>query len=701
MLIFFLFSLLIKTNFGIIKESSRDHLNDPCNLVNLGCYVFLLHSDQQSSLGCPFGMRRIQCVFNNDQNVFNNQYRVLIEKLNDLDKCCWTSLSFENVYEIVDQSFLNIKLRKRSVDGFFEDIYIIFKKTYRIESNVFEMDSISEDDAQSLYIVFDDLSDFNNEMPRSLKIRNDSFQNLNCKQLRFTNMLSNRFLSLNSKMFYNSNIKQLVITQSNFTGFVIDEYINDDFDVGYLETLLFDNCFLNTKINKNLIGNFYSLENLYILNSGIEIIETDLFDDYSETDDENTIKQFVLDDNLIKRFDLLDSSKLSKLEYLSLNSNPLVEFGKATFFVFSQSLKKLSLYSTNIAKFDQFYPKMPNVVEIILGNNHYINISDVLHLIRNTPKLTFFDLKNTNMVLKNDILNLLEAIDRLLLKTEQNLIKYMDIRSLNEEDGFIEDSDFFNRIKKYEKNAYLNNLLTKTFIRVNQNHPCNCALFFLYKNVFRYEVPSESVTNLFEKIDNYLHKYTNASVEVLLYLPKCLRNLPFENIINEFNTKCNNNIITSTNSIIKKTTTGVITTTLSIPIETPVIITTTNGEIIVTTTTITKDINDDDNIEQKPKLIKLEDAIPFMIAFILFILVSILIIYVKYKIDHKRKFQKSCENTIRSFEQITGTEGSLESSLEINNKNTSSDNIRMTTFWSTFKYHSKKKVKKLNLKRIF
>ena len=713
MLLFVLFSLLIKLNlnFAVINNSSninQEIIIDACHLENFGCNDFLLHSDQASSLGCPFGIRKIQCAFDNDQNVFNNQFRNLIQTLNKLDKCCWSKLSFENAYEIVNQSFLNVNFRKRSVDGLFEDVYMIFEKAYKIESISFEMDGISEEDAESLYIVFDDIANFTHQVPRSLKLQNDSFQNLNCKELKFTNMFSNKFLSLNTKMFYNSNIKQLVITQTNFTGFVIDDEINYGFDVGFLETLLFDNCLLNAKINKNLIGNFYSLSNLYVVNSGIEIIDMDVFNNYSDDNNHNKIKQFVLDNNLIKKIDLLDTHILSELEYLSINNNPLVELGKATFGVFSQTLKKLDLRSTNIANFEIFYPIMPNIEEIMLGNNHYINTSDILHLIRNSPKLNYFDLTNTNMILKSNLLNVLEQIDGLLLKTKQNLIKYLDIRSLNDEYGVIENSDFFERISKYEKDGYLNNLLTNTFIRVNANHPCNCALFYLYRNIFRYEIPNESATNYFEIIDNYLHTYSTLSAnsysyKVILNLPKCLRSLPLENIYNEFNIKCNNFITSTTTTTTSTTsikTTTEVSTPLTIPIETTLVKTTNNIETIETTLLTTTKNNKDDWIEEKPKLIKLADALPFMIALVLLMLISLIMITFKYKIDHKRKFLKSCENTINSFEQNIGTEGSLESSLEINSNN-SSDTMIMKTFWSSFKYHSKKKVKKLNLKRIF
>ena len=693
--IFIILNILLACKY---VSSDKNH-NDACdssNFQSLGCSVFPLHIDNSQPFACPYGVRRIECVFSLNQNEFNNEFKNLLDTLNELDKCCWSILTFENVYEIVTEAFSDVNLRKINFGGQLNGDYLIFQNAYKVGSMAFEMLNIPEEDAESLYIVFNGLAKFDGDVPtESLQLQNDSFQYLNCKELQFSNMYSDKFLNLNTKMFHNSFIQQLIIKQSNFTGFIFDDSTIDD-SYGYLKSLVFENCFLNAKFNKFLIGFFQGLSNLYVINSGIEIIETSLFDNYANNTD-NKIKQLVFVNNLITQFDLLDNTYLSELEYLNLDMNPLVTFGKATFSVFSQNLKKLSLQSTNVAFFENFYPIMPIVEEIILRNNDYVNLSDISHIMKNTPNLKYFDLSNTNMIEKILLLDLLELIDGEMVKTQEGLM-FADFSSTNNEDGIIEDKEFFIRISKYNKNMYLSSLLTNTFVRVNQNHPCNCAIFYLYRNILRYRIPIEinSDHNLIDNIDEYLHSYKSTSADwlsVILLLPKCLRNLPLENILNYYDLNCGK-LITSTETTTTKSLTEIDSTTNQV-ISTDVETTTK----IKTTTVIISTTANDEEIAEIEKLINLSDALPFMLALISLIILALAFFTVKYKRDHKRIFVKSCEDATQSFEQPNTTDSVLESSTETTSPSTEA--VMMETFWSSFKFHPKKKFNKLSFKRKF
>jgi hypothetical protein len=658
--------LTIFINLNIVSSSNKNiflfNKNDFCtnlNIQNLGCSV-----SSEDSYTCPGG--KIECLFRYDQYEFDNDFEYLIGTLNQLDKCCWSSLSFENVYKIIYQSLLLINFSKFNVNG----IYLSFKNVYKIDSNAFDMSLMSDDDIDyfraNFYIELNTLALFEDKKPVSLQLKDDTFQNLYCKQLKFTNFqnfYSKQSLVLSSKMFIYSIIEQLVIKKSNFTGF-IDDYKLHQQELGYLTTLMIvDSSFFKGKINKFSIGYFNGLENVYIVNSSIEFIEANTF--------ENEIKQLVLDNNLLVKLNKEIFKHLSKLEYLSLENNPLVIIEKDTFEIFSQNLKKLCLKSTKIFKFENFYPLMPAIEELVLSSNSFITTSDLMLIMKKSPKLKYLDVSNI-MNLTN-ILDTLEQIDSLVSKTTD--LKYFDIRN----EGIIDEKEFFNRVSE----TYLNSLLSKTFIHVNSNHPCNCAIFYLYKKFLTYEIPVEISKKLLENTTIFMHSYVGVRENLenaMVLLPKCYRNLIFNKPNDIFDEYSNNCIIKSTT---KRMTEATSSTT-------------------VLTTTETKTVEDREKITND-KTIDLHYALPFMILTFVCMFLAVIIIAVKHRVEHRSKFLKSCEAVTKTIE---GNENNN------NNNNISTLSIQQSAYaypegmltdsiWGSFKFQKRKKAWRLRFKRLF
>ena len=717
---FIVVAILICLNRNIACEFNGTDLiikNNNCaniNLEALGCSVILLHSSDLDikpdskanffdsiSFTCPFAAREINCKFKNDQNELENEFQNLIDTLAELDKCCWSILSFENVYEIIFQAFFSVKLgRFNDNNNKLNGIFLNFKNVYKVDSMAFEMQMASTEDIDflldNLYINLNGIASFDYEKPKTLELKDDSFSNLYCKELKFTNFLPTSYLSLSSKMFANSFIQQLYITESNFTGFTIDSDDDVEEELGFFETLIIEDCFLNGRLNKYVLGKFTGCYNLYIINSAIEIIESNTFDNYEPTE-ENGIKQLFMNDNLITK--LAAFKHLSKLEFLSLDNNPLVEIDKGAFEIFRFSLQKLSLKFSKLDNFINFYPEMPEMKELILSNNDYANIYDLRHVFVNSPKLMFLDLSNMKMIATNGVLNIFELIDSLIGKSSVNL-KYIDIRTQNDNDSFIDENEFFARFSKYIANTYLESLLSNTFIRMNSNHPCNCAIFYLYKNFLRYEVPIENlnIESLLENSDNYIHTYKKIDwAEALFLLPKCYRNIPFADWYNMFSLKCNKTIFTTTT----KSTTEILSTITP----TTEVITTTTTTITITTTLTSLTVNttknegdENENTEIKSKFIGLEIALPFMIALFSLMILALIIFTLKYRIDYKQKFIKSCNNTANSIQNQSKIENRI-STLSLENNNIDSEKIE--SFWGSFNFHTNKKSWRLRFKRIF
>jgi hypothetical protein len=149
------------------------------------------------------------------------------------------------------------------------------------------------------------------------------------------------------------------------------------------------------------------------------------------------------------------------------------------------------------------------------------------------PQLEYLALDNSFYLNGFKSLNaILNEIEEAGIQTSN--LKYLDLNSayLN-----INETEFFLSYGTH-RNCLWNGVLNKTFVKVNEHHPCNCALIYLYRNLANLKIPYQSSSTQ-EPNNQYLHDYYDANFDwsnahkfnnLLAYLPKCYANLMYQSM---------------------------------------------------------------------------------------------------------------------------------------------------------------------------
>ncbi len=347
-------------------------------------------------------------------------------------------------------------------------------------------------------------------------------------------------------------------------------------------------------MNYQTIGKFYLLEGLQIKKSGLTLISGQVFENCCQN-----IQKLYLDDNLIKIIESEIFSGLTNLEYLNLEKNPITFIEKSAFDSVRKTLKKLNLKSTNLKSLEDSYFEMNSMLELTLEETHSLKLENVNIILKNSPNLRYLALSESNIVKTYPNLNFL--LDEFEANLPNNSsFKYLDVSAF----GVELDETIFNENFNQTKNCLWSKLLDQTFIKVDSNHQCNCALLYIYRNLTRFDFPFLNETALSYESDlsrPYLHDYFRIKIdtkedskvwqwkEIIQLLPKCYIQLLLEsfdfNSITHLETKCglwneNNKNCTevskttfSPTSAIKNTTSEFLTTkTISSPYMLPVLV---------------------------------------------------------------------------------------------------------------------------------
>jgi len=348
---------------------------------------------------------------------------------------------------------------------------------------------------------------------------------------------------IRTSFFSNSDIENLVISYTNFKGFISDA--DTQLENIQIKNIIIDSCFIKI-INYQTIGKFHLLEGLQIKKSGLSLISGQVFENCCKS-----IQKLFLDNNLIEIIEYEIFGGLSSLNYLNLESNPIQYIEKGAFDSMRQSLRKLNLKSTNVISLEDSYFAMSSIKELILTDTRRLELGNINVILANSPHLQYLALDESRIV--KSFQNLNYFFDEFEFNLPYNFsLKYLDVSTY----GVELDENLFKSNFNVSKNCLWSKLLEKTFIKVDSNHPCNCALLYIYKNITKFNFPFSNSSILSYESDlsrPYLHDYfkirsdtKTASIwewkEILQLLPKCYTQLLLESFdfssINQLETKC-------------------------------------------------------------------------------------------------------------------------------------------------------------------
>lgn len=707
---FIIWSVYANDNNFIHQRLEGDQCNS-ADLEILGCSIEQIYSiNSNDYLSCPSGSSLVNCKFSNNQSEDKNDLSNFLNNLQQLNvnKCCWSILNFENVYNIPTMAFENVTLIQTTQYG--NRVYLAFENVYQISKSAFDMGEIEDfkitkNLAQNLIIEFNGAKNsvFDN---KQLVINDFAFNSLQCQRLTFMNYLglnvNNTYLNLKSSMFFNAAVDSLIIKNTNLNYGFDDTLVVWNDNPGEINTIVIDNCYLYKNTLTNLtVGNFVFLKNFILIDSSIKHVEENSFisycydndgneDDDDQNDESDYLVQLVLNNNILHHIHNYSFKCLTRLEYLSLENNPIRTIEPNSFDMFKSSLRKLNLKSVQITKLSSFMPYMGNLSELILSNNNQLTLNDLKFVFKQAKNLNYLDLSNTILTLNENILEALEAINNQIIQfgvTYEDTLKFIDISNVNYQLNAINDTQFKKHFENFGNVNYLNNLLKDTFIYLNPNHECNCAIIYLYKNLFNYKLPiiinNASVDYIDYRI-NYMHNYVNISsnyMYVMSFLPKCYRNLMFNysnfnNIFEDNKHKCGFYPPVSTKST--RSTTEIISTTVVI---------------------------DNNHITVKNSIVEIHYVLPFTAGIFVIMILAIFIIAIKHKQQYRKEFLKSCKNVSKKLENAQPTRRNANnsnihiiSSQVVAESSFADDNISERTSitdivdidestWQTFRYY--------------
>lgn len=343
---------------------------------------------------CPTGLNQLDC------KIDNKNLTHLLVKLNE---SCYSGLNLENVNQIPTHAFQSLNLVPLAT--------LNFKNVLYISSFAFEFLK------HSIKIKIDNNFMFNTQF--------DSKCFALIKNLSLIEFKQFRLLELNNDLFQESIIDTILVNRSKFYGF---NKIHEK-STTLVNNLVIKDSFTNGILNDKMLGYFYSLHSVKILNSGIEIV-LDIFQNYVQ------LKYLDLGHNSIRVIDFNN-----KLIELNLFNNPV-----KTFNFTGDKLKYLNLKSTLI---ENFSIRAPNLEHVALADSKLIT-----------------KFKNLNSFLN---------------KIEENDVDNLKLLDVSHDEVSLEEELFFEEYLK-KKNCLWNQILNKTFIKINRNHRCGCSTIYLYKN---------------------------------------------------------------------------------------------------------------------------------------------------------------------------------------------------------------------------
>jgi hypothetical protein len=502
-----------------IRTMHKDSSCSNTRLQKLGCKCISdYEQDYLMNSRCENGFYKLSCLFNNQYNR-NDYFEIIISELSQMSSFCWYGFEFKNVFKISSNWLQNlnlIKLRKNS------NFLIDFKHINKLDSYSFEY---SNQTNFNFVIKIDSLMQEN--FDDQLVLDDKCFNNIkNCKLLILTNFLNK--IDLKASQFLNSNIETLMITFSNYNGIRYDLFSKTSTSI---QNIILDYCYID-KINQNTFGSFNSLTKAVVQNSNVELIERNAFQFCC-----SNLEQLHLNNNQIKVLTGRNIFKgLNNLVYLNLESNPIEKIDRYLFDSFRSTLKKLNLGSTNLIQLNDFYYDLFEIEELVLSRTPYLDMKNIDFIFKNSPKLTYLDLKESNMIKQSSNLNnIFDKLESIIKYQKDKMLKFIDLSyyDINIDDEIFTWSFYQNDL------CLWNNLLNSTFIIVNENHECNCGLFYLYRNLLNYDFPYNipSILNGNEINDQFLHQYFRINMEdynltewqfVFLKMPKCYQKLWLE-----------------------------------------------------------------------------------------------------------------------------------------------------------------------------
>lgn len=603
-MLFLLALMFIVPNSLEMECYSRD-------LIEFGCQMTIKKFYYNNE--CEYGHHELECDLNFYPDVI--LLKKILEHIQITRQCCWNRLVFNDIYQIPSFVFDFIEFKAKNVK-------IIFNNPIRIESQAFDNTKNI-----SVELNFENYSD-------ELTLYTDSFTNMNLNEFKIGNYLNVK-LVLDGILFIQSNINSFRIENSYFSGFLMQEIAIQPNLMPKINRLFIENCFFDT-LNRTYLGNFIISE-LNIKSSNLILVENETFLDVGMT-----LVGLDLSDNRIEKILSNSFRYLTNLKNLNLDSNPLVTIEYGSFDDISKSLTKLSIQSTRLHNFTKFYRNMSNLIEIDISNNPNIDTRDVFHIINESSKLKYLDLSYSEHVFSDGLESLLESMNDNI--SHSSNFTFLSVKS---HIRYLRDQIFYQKYSLYGS-CYLENLLKKTFIQLDNNHPCNCYLTYLYRNLNFYTFPRGKNSNYPEEYLTYEQASQNLTF-ISSFFPKCFREYFLdETFLIRKQISCNLTTINSNNctepiqTTLKSTSATVSTLTSKLNQSTSTIVT--NNQMEETTKKLTR------------KNLKIDTmyAIIGALALLVSIVLSIGIILTRQNYKYKKQYSKMLNrpNRVRTSTKI-------------------------------------------------
>lgn len=498
------------------RKMNKDSSCSNTRLQKYGCKCISdFNQDYLANSNCQNGFYMLSCLFKT-QFYRNDYFEIISNELDQMNLYCWYGFEFKNVFKISSKWLENLNLIKIKKNSNF---LIDFKSINKIDSYAFEYVNQTN---FNFMIKIDSLmqDNFNNQ----LILDDKCFNNIrNCKFLILTNFLNK--INLKASQFLNSNIETLMISFSNYNGITNDLHYKTSISI---QNIFLNYCYID-RINQDTFGSFNSLRKAIIQNSNVEIIEKNAFQFCCLN-----LEQLHLNNNQIRVISGRTIFRgLENLIYLNLESNPLEKIVRNSFDSFKSTLKKLNLGSTNLIQLNEFYYDLAELEELVLSRTPYLDVINIDFIINNSPKLTYLDFKESFLIKQSSNLNIIfDKLENIIKYKKEKTLKFIDLSYYN----ISIDDDIFTQSFDDNDLCLWNNLLNNTFIVVDENHECNCGLFYLYHNLLKYEFPYnlQPVMNEYEINNQFLHQYFRINLDdyvlsewqyVFLKMPKCYRKL--------------------------------------------------------------------------------------------------------------------------------------------------------------------------------
>lgn len=249
--------------------------------------------------------------------------------------------------------------------------------------------------------------------------------------------------------------------------------------------MLITKCYLKT-LRLHTIGTFNSLESLQVTSSGLAEIESDSLGECCRG-----LKTLNLANNLLTALSELSFHGLTSLEYLNLENNPLELLDPGLLDPLRASLIRLDLKSTRVRHLNGTLVNMASLTDLILADTSELEYTpDTLDVIFvNSPRLEYLDLSSSRLVTsQSTALNrLLDKLDELIAEPyASRSLKFID---LSRSSGvYLNDTQFRASFGRRGQCLW-RGLLDRVFVRLDANHPCDCTLFYFYRNLGKYQFP--------------------------------------------------------------------------------------------------------------------------------------------------------------------------------------------------------------------